>query len=140
MSSERPSSLKGVIGRTRPGGTRNSGSRPAFAALTCRGTVSTPVIRSSLGCTPVALTAVGSIAFDSVRTPFGERDRMLGGSAVHFALAARFFTDVRVVGPVGDDFGDEEIRVLSDRGVDTEDIERIEGGETFFWRGHYEYD
>ena len=58
----------------------------------------------------MSLTVVGSIAFDSVRTPFGERDRMLGGSAVHFALAASFFTDVGVVGPVGDDFGDERAR------------------------------
>ena len=47
----------------------------------------------------MSLTAVGSIAFDSVKTPFGERDRMLGGSAVHFSLAASFFTEVRVVGP-----------------------------------------
>jgi sugar/nucleoside kinase (ribokinase family) len=88
----------------------------------------------------MSLTVVGSIAFDSVRTPFGERDRMLGGSAVHFSLAASFFTDVRVVGPVGDDFGDDELEVLADRSVNTDDIERVEGGETFFWRGHYEYD
>jgi sugar/nucleoside kinase (ribokinase family) len=88
----------------------------------------------------MSLTVVGSIAFDSVRTPFGERDRMFGGSAVHFSLAASFFTDVRVVGPVGDDFGPDELAVLEDRGVNTEDIERIEGGKTFFWRGHYEYD
>jgi sugar/nucleoside kinase (ribokinase family) len=88
----------------------------------------------------MSLTAVGSIAFDSVRTPFGERDRMLGGSAVHFSLAASFFTDVRVVGPVGDDFGKEELGVLRGRGVITDDIERVSGGETFFWRGHYEYD
>jgi sugar/nucleoside kinase (ribokinase family) len=88
----------------------------------------------------MALTVVGSIAFDSVRTPFGERDRMLGGSAVHFSLAASFFTDVRVVGPVGEDFGGNELRVLSDHKVNTDDIERIDGGETFFWRGHYEYD
>jgi sugar/nucleoside kinase (ribokinase family) len=88
----------------------------------------------------MSLTAVGSIAFDSVRTPFGERDRMLGGSAVHFSLAASFFTDVRVVGPVGDDFGDDELGVLEARGVITDDIERVSGGETFFWRGHYEYD
>jgi len=88
----------------------------------------------------VALTVVGSIAFDAVRTPFGERDRMLGGSAVHFALAASFFTEVRVVGPVGDDFGDDEIAVLEDRGIAAADIERIPGGETFFWRGHYEHD
>jgi len=83
---------------------------------------------------------VGSIAFDSVRTPFGERDFMLGGSAVHFSLAASFFTDVRVVGPVGDDFGDEEYEVLRERGVDTSDVERVAGRRTFFWRGRYEYD
>ena len=83
---------------------------------------------------------MGSIAFDSVRTPFGERNRMLGGSAVHFSLAASFFTDVRVVGPVGDDFGDEEYEVLRERGVDASDVERVAGGRTFFWRGRYEYD
>src|SRR4051794_11008397 len=88
----------------------------------------------------MSLVVVGSIAFDAVKTPFGERERMLGGSAVHFSLAASFFTDVRVVGPVGDDFGDEEYGVLHGRGVNTDDIERIEGGQTFFWRGHYEYD
>lgn len=88
----------------------------------------------------MALTVVGSIAFDAVRTPFGERERMLGGSASHFALAASFFTDVRVVGPVGEDFGPEEIGVLESHGVSTVDIERVEGGRTFFWRGHYDHD
>ena len=88
----------------------------------------------------MSLTVVGSIAFDSVRTPFGERVRMLGGSAVHFALAASYFTDVGVVGPVGEDFGDEQVGVLAKRGIATGDIERVGGGETFFWRGHYEHD
>ena len=88
----------------------------------------------------MALTVVGSIAFDSVRTPFGERDRMLGGSAVHFALAARFFTQVRIVGPVGDDFEEEHLELLRQRGVDTSDVERVDGGQTFFWQGHYEAD
>jgi sugar/nucleoside kinase (ribokinase family) len=88
----------------------------------------------------MSVTVVGSIAFDAVTTPFGERERMLGGSAVHFSLAASFFTDVRVVGPVGDDFGEAEYSVLQSRGVNTEDIEHIAGGRTFFWRGHYEYD
>jgi sugar/nucleoside kinase (ribokinase family) len=88
----------------------------------------------------VSLVVVGSIAFDAVKTPFGERERMLGGSAVHFSLAASFFTDVRVVGPVGDDFGEPEYEVLNRRGVITDDIERVEGGKTFFWRGDYEYD
>jgi sugar/nucleoside kinase (ribokinase family) len=88
----------------------------------------------------MSVTVVGSIAFDAVTTPFGERERMLGGSAVHFSLAASFFTDVRVVGPVGDDFGDAEYGVLQARGVNTEDIEHVAGGRTFFWRGHYDYD
>jgi sugar/nucleoside kinase (ribokinase family) len=88
----------------------------------------------------VSLVVVGSIAFDAVKTPFGERERMLGGSAVHFSLAASFFTDVRVVGPVGDDFGEEEYGVLRKRGVVTDDIEHVEGGKTFFWKGDYEYD
>ena len=88
----------------------------------------------------MSLVVVGSIAFDAVRTPFGERERMLGGSAVHFSLAASFFTDVRVVGPVGDDFGEAEYEVLRERGVDTDDIEHVAGGKTFFWRGHYDYD
>ncbi len=88
----------------------------------------------------MSLTVVGSIAFDSVSTPFGERERMLGGSAVHFALAASFFTDVHVVGPVGDDFGEEHLELLRGRGVDVTDIERVAGGQTFSWRGHYEAD
>ena len=88
----------------------------------------------------MSLVVVGSIAFDAVKTPFGERERMLGGSATHFSLAASFFTDVRVVGPVGEDFGEEEFAILHGRGVNTDDIERVEGGETFFWRGHYDYD
>ncbi|MDQ3933481.1 MAG: PfkB family carbohydrate kinase [Actinomycetota bacterium] len=88
----------------------------------------------------MSLVVVGSIAFDAVKTPFGERERMLGGSAVHFSLAASFFTEVRVVGPVGDDFGDEAYEVLHSRGVKTGDIERVAGGKTFFWRGRYEYD
>jgi sugar/nucleoside kinase (ribokinase family) len=88
----------------------------------------------------MSLVVVGSIAFDAVKTPFGERERMLGGSAVHFSLAASFFTDVRVVGPVGDDFGDDAYGVLHGRGVNTDDIERVDGGKTFFWRGRYDFD
>lgn len=88
----------------------------------------------------MSLTVVGSIAFDSVRTPFGERDRMLGGAAVHFSLAASFFTEVRPVGPVGDDFGPEQFQVLEQRGVRVDDIEHVPGGRSFFWRGRYEYD
>jgi sugar/nucleoside kinase (ribokinase family) len=88
----------------------------------------------------MSLTVVGSIAFDAVKTPFGEREKMLGGAAVHFSLAASFFTEVRPVGPVGDDFGSAEFEVLERRDVLTDDIERIEGGKSFFWRGRYEFD
>ncbi|HTU78021.1 MAG TPA: PfkB family carbohydrate kinase [Solirubrobacteraceae bacterium] len=86
------------------------------------------------------ITVVGSIAYDTVKTPFGERQRMLGGAAVHFALAASFFDEVRVVGPVGDDFGEEQLRVLRARGVDVADVERVAGGRTFFWHGEYGWD
>jgi sugar/nucleoside kinase (ribokinase family) len=65
---------------------------------------------------------------------------MLGGSAVHFALAASFFTEVRMVGPVGEDFTGAELSVLEGRQVNTDDIERVAGGRTFFWKGHYDYD
>jgi sugar/nucleoside kinase (ribokinase family) len=87
----------------------------------------------------VSLVVVGSVAFDAVETPFGRRERMLGGSAVHFALAARFFTNVRIVGVVGEDFEDEHVDVLRSRGIDTEDLERV-AGETFFWAGRYSWD
>jgi sugar/nucleoside kinase (ribokinase family) len=88
----------------------------------------------------MSITVVGSIAYDAVKTPFGERERMLGGAAVHFALAASFFDRVRVVGPVGDDFGEAELDVLRGRGVDVSDVERVAGGKTFFWRGEYGWD
>jgi sugar/nucleoside kinase (ribokinase family) len=88
----------------------------------------------------MSITVVGSIAYDAVKTPFGERERMLGGAAVHFALAASFFEQVRVVGPVGDDFGEAELQVLRDREVEVSDIERVAGGKTFFWRGEYGWD
>jgi sugar/nucleoside kinase (ribokinase family) len=86
------------------------------------------------------ITVVGSIAYDTVKTPFGERQRMLGGAAVHFALAASFFDDVRVVGPVGEDFGEEQLEVMRARGVDVSDVERVSGGKTFFWEGEYGWD
>ncbi len=86
------------------------------------------------------ITVVGSIAYDAVKTPFGERKRMLGGAAVHFALAASFFEEVLVVGPVGEDFGEAELEVMRRRGVDVSDMERVSGGKTFFWRGEYGWD
>ena len=83
----------------------------------------------------MSLSVVGSIAFDGLETPFGKRERLLGGAATHFSLSASNFTDVRVIGVVGDDFGDEEMNVFARHNVNTDDIERVAGGKTFFWRG-----
>ncbi len=88
----------------------------------------------------MGLTVVGSVAFDALETPFGTRDRILGGAATHFSMSASFFTDVRVVGVVGEDFGEEEFAVLQARGINTDDIECVPGAKSFFWRGRYDFD
>ena len=88
----------------------------------------------------MSLSVVGSIAFDAVETEAGRRERLLGGAAVHFALASSFLAETRLIGPVGDDFGDAEYAVLQARGVITDDIEHVPGGRTFFWSGRYERD
>jgi sugar/nucleoside kinase (ribokinase family) len=88
----------------------------------------------------MAVTVVGSVAFDALETPFGKRERILGGAATHFSLAASFFTEVRVVGVVGEDFGPEELAVFEERGINTDDLDRVEGGRSFFWAGRYEED
>jgi sugar/nucleoside kinase (ribokinase family) len=85
----------------------------------------------------MSLTVVGSIAYDAVKTPFGERERMLGGAATHFSLAASFFDEVRPVGPVGDDFDEASWAALRTRGTITDDVEQVAGGKTFFWSGVY---
>ena len=85
----------------------------------------------------MSLTVVGSIAYDAVKTPAGSRERMLGGAATHFALAASFFDEVRVVGPVCGDFDQASWETLGTRGTLTDDVERIQDGKTFFWSGVY---
>ena len=82
------------------------------------------------------LLVVGSVAFDAVRTPRGSVDRMVGGSATYFSVAASYFTQVRVVGVVGEDFADEHQQVFLERGISTEGLERVPG-KTFFWSGEY---
>jgi len=82
---------------------------------------------------------VGSVAFDAVKTPFGERERILGGSATYFSVAASFFTDVRLVAVVGEDFGPSDEAVFHEREIDTSDLERV-SGRTFHWSGEYGYD
>jgi sugar/nucleoside kinase (ribokinase family) len=84
----------------------------------------------------MAILAVGSVAFDGIETPAGKRERCLGGSATYFSMAASFFTDVRVIAVVGDDFTDAEESRLTRLGVDPEGLEHV-SGKSFFWRGSY---
>lgn len=84
------------------------------------------------------LLVVGSVAFDSVRTPFGEASNVLGGSATYFSTSASFFTQVDLIAVVGDDFPEEHLQFLSRRGINLEGLER-RPGKTFRWRGEYSY-
>ena len=89
----------------------------------------------------MSLVAVGTVAFDTIETPFGRAERVLGGSATYITLAARFLCEpVRLVAVVGQDFPDEHVEALESRGVDTEGLVRDPDGETFFWAGRYHYD
>lgn len=88
----------------------------------------------------MSLTVVGSVAFDALETPFGRRDKVLGGAATHFGLSASFFTEVNAVGVVGGDFSETEWAVFRRHQINTEDIEVVPEGKTFFWRGRYDYD
>ena len=84
----------------------------------------------------MSVLVVGSVAFDTLETPSGRRERVLGGAATHFALAASFFTKVRVVGVVGEDFLPEHEAVLTSRGIDTSGLEHV-AGKSFHWSGSY---
>ena len=88
----------------------------------------------------MSLLVVGSVAFDAVETPFGKCEKMLGGSASHFSISASYFTDVRIVGVVGGDFGEEDATVFATHAIDTTDLEKIPDGKTFRWFGRYDYD
>ncbi len=87
----------------------------------------------------MSVLVVGSVALDSVRTPFGTAERVLGGSATYFSVAASFFTEVDLVAVVGDDFSEDHIRFLESRGIDLAGLQRVPG-ETFFWEGVYSQD
>ncbi|GIW92976.1 MAG: adenosine kinase [Pirellulaceae bacterium] len=80
---------------------------------------------------------VGSVAFDSVQTPWGSCERVMGGSAVYFAYAASFFSPVALVGAVGEDWPDEFTQILQQQPIDTSGLCRIPGKKTFMWRGKY---
>ena len=82
---------------------------------------------------------VGSVAFDSIRTPFGEVSRVVGGAATFFSIAASFFSDVRLVAVVGEDFGERHMQVFGGRRIDLEGLQRVPG-DTFRWKGEYKLD
>ena len=84
----------------------------------------------------MAITVVGSVAFDTVETPAGRRERCLAGAATYFSLSASFFTDVRVIAVVGDDFGSDQQKVFDARKIDTTGIQH-RPGKSFFWQGSY---
>src|ERR1700685_4467411 len=84
----------------------------------------------------MSILVVGSVAFDTIATPSGRVSDILGGAATYFALAASYFTDVRMVAVVGDDFTAENEAVLTNHGVDTRGIQRT-AGKTFRWGGQY---
>src|SRR5664280_67754 len=88
----------------------------------------------------MSLVVVGSVAYDGVETPHGKVERMLGGAATYISLAAGYFTAVRIVAVVGDDFAQEDVDLLASRNIDLAGLERVEGGKTFFWEGVYSAD
>ncbi len=87
----------------------------------------------------MGILVVGSVALDSVRTPFGSRDNVLGGSATYFSLAASYFADVSIVAVVGEDFPEEHVRYLRRKGVDLSGLES-RPGNTLSWKGEYSFD
>lgn len=87
----------------------------------------------------MSVLVVGTVAFDSIETPFGSAERILGGSASYFALGASFFAPVRVVGVIGRDFSQDYLDLFTRRNIDIEGIERADG-DTFHWRGRYHED
>jgi sugar/nucleoside kinase (ribokinase family) len=88
----------------------------------------------------MSLIVVGSVAYDGVETPHGKVDRMLGGAATYIALSAGYFTPVKIVAVVGDDFAQEDVDLLASRKIDLAGLERVKGGKTFFWAGVYSAD
>lgn len=87
----------------------------------------------------MSMLVVGSVAFDSVETPFGKAEEVLGGSATYFSTSASYFTDLRLVAVVGEDFPDEHVSALSGRGVDVQGLQKVPG-KTFRWKGYYGFD
>ncbi len=87
----------------------------------------------------VSILVIGSVALDSVKTPFGTRDRILGGSATYFSIAASFFNKINIVATVGEDFPKKNIELFRSRGIGLDGLS-VDKGKTFHWKGFYDYD
>ena len=88
----------------------------------------------------MSIVVVGTVAFDSIETPSGRVERAIGGSATYFSLAASYFTPVKLVAVVGEDFGHHQRAILREKNVDLDGLVVVDGGKTFFWEGRYGVD
>ena len=88
----------------------------------------------------MSILVVGTVAFDSITTPFGTADHCIGGSATYFSVAASFFAEVDLIAVVGDDFGPEDMAIFQGRKIGLDGLQRVAGAKTFFWRGEYGFD
>ncbi len=88
----------------------------------------------------MSILVVGTVAFDTIQTPFGKAERCLGGSATYFSVAASFFTDVDLIAVVGEDFSDDDMRIFQGRNIKIDTLQRVPGAKTFYWSGEYGYD
>lgn len=89
----------------------------------------------------MSLLVVGTVAFDAIETPFGKTDKIIGGAATYIALSSSYFTKkINLVSVVGDDFPQETIKMLQDKGVSTEGLQIKKGEKSFFWAGRYHND
>ncbi len=88
----------------------------------------------------MSILVVGTVAFDTIQTPFGKAERCLGGSATYFSVAASFFTDVDLIAVVGEDFSDNDMRIFQGRNIKIDTLQRVPGAKTFYWSGEYGYD
>ncbi|WP_270089766.1 PfkB family carbohydrate kinase [Sphingobacterium sp. SYP-B4668] len=89
----------------------------------------------------MSLVIIGTIAYDAIETPFGKTEKIVGGAATFAGMAASYlYSDVKLISVIGEDFGDDNLNLLKSKGIDTEGVQIIEGGKSFFWSGRYHND
>jgi sugar/nucleoside kinase (ribokinase family) len=88
----------------------------------------------------MSILVVGTVAFDSIKTPFGAAERCLGGSATYFSVAASFFSEVELIAVIGDDFTEKDVAIFKGRRINLDGLRKVAGAKTFFWSGEYGYD